>query len=416
MALQVESNVKIIKSGNIPIAWNGTTGLKEGEMAFGFITADNKYHLYGNSQGTVVDLVEASQSELQALDSVLTQGNTSNKSIVLTGTEYETLNNDATFNSDGISFIKRHDGDSSVKIKNDIKIDGVGTSTSAVFSNTKASFTSGMGTVEMSVGTGFTDLDKPVLSANPNRTIVDADKTTMRNAINVYAKTEVYTKSETDSAIDTKLSSVFKFKGTVETVADLPEKAATGDTYQVTADGKLYAWDGDEWHNLSFVVDLSKYYTSEQVDVFLATINSTLEQHTTQIGTLTTDVADLKTRMTTAEGKVTDLETAVGGKQDKFATLTKTGATLQGITLDSSSDNIFRIAAATGNSLTLTASSIDLGAGSGRVIVTPKTGEPDGTAKISNVSIPEANTDAANKKYVDDSIADVTVELVVSEI
>lgn len=377
MALQVQSNVKIIKSGNIPVAWNGTTGLKEGEMAFGLITADNKYHLYGNSQGTVVDLIEASQSELQALDSVLAQGNSSTKSIVLIGTEYETLNNDATFSSDGLNFIKRHDGDSTIKIKNDIKIDGVGTGRSAVFSDTKASFVAGMATVEMSSDTGFTDNNKPVLSANPSRTIVDSDKATMRNAINVYAKTEVYTKEETDSVIDTKLSSVFKFKGTVETIADLPENAATGDTYQVTADGKLYAWDGDEWHNLSFVVDLSKYYTSEQVDVFLASINSTLEQHTTQIGTLTTDVADLKSRMTTVEGK-----------QDKFATLE----------YPDDATTTLRMATGTERSTLKLATMAN------------------SDIKLVGLATPDTDNSAANKKYVDDSIADLTVELTIPEI
>lgn len=414
MALQVESNVKIIKSGNIPIAWNGTTGLKEGEMAFGLITADNKYHLYGNSQGTVVDLVEASQSELQALDSVLTQGNESNKSIVLkdatesttttlTGYYVETKLDD-THNS--------HMDDGGVHVTSGLE--------TAVVSSSSVSLTkeeeSSSKKVSMSLTNGFSDNNKPVLSANPDRTIADADKTTMRNAINVYAKTEVYTKGETDSAIDTKLSSVFKFKGTVDAVADLPTDAATGDTCQVTADGKLYAWDGDEWHNLSFVVDLSKYYTSEQIDVSLAAINTTIEGHTTQIGTLTTDVTDLKTRMTTAEGKITALETGAASKQDKFATLTKTGDTLQGITLDSSSDSIFRISAATGNKMSFSASGIDLGAGSGKVSVIAKTGEPDGTARLSDVSAPEANTDAANKKYVDDAVADISVELIVAEI
>lgn len=45
-------NVKRITSGNIPT----TDNLKPGELAFGLINVDGKHHIYGNSNGSVVDL------------------------------------------------------------------------------------------------------------------------------------------------------------------------------------------------------------------------------------------------------------------------------------------------------------------------------------------------------------------------
>ena len=42
--LKLFSNIKLIKSGNVPT----TSDLEIGEAAFGRITGDGKYHIYGN--------------------------------------------------------------------------------------------------------------------------------------------------------------------------------------------------------------------------------------------------------------------------------------------------------------------------------------------------------------------------------
>ena len=52
MAIQLLSNVKIITSGQMPTPDN----LQPGEAAFGKLTSDGKYHLFGNSDGEVVDI------------------------------------------------------------------------------------------------------------------------------------------------------------------------------------------------------------------------------------------------------------------------------------------------------------------------------------------------------------------------
>lgn len=68
MAIQLMSNVKIITSGTTPT----TTNLLPGQAAFGKLTADGKYHLFGNTgegggAGKVVDIVLDTYSSLQIL-------------------------------------------------------------------------------------------------------------------------------------------------------------------------------------------------------------------------------------------------------------------------------------------------------------------------------------------------------------
>ena len=73
-------------------------------------------------------------------------------------------------------------------------------------------------------------------------------------------KDSVYTKQE----IDAKLSSLFTYKGSVKTQADLPDNANIGDTYNVEDTGANYAWNGTEWDKLSETIDLTPYLTKEE--------------------------------------------------------------------------------------------------------------------------------------------------------
>lgn len=83
---------------------------------------------------------------------------------------------------------------------------------------------------------------------------------------------------ETEESVDEKLtqyakksdiSSVYKYKGSVETYDDLPtENQQIGDVYNVETDDSIHnikegdnvAWDGAKWDVLSGTVDLSNYY------------------------------------------------------------------------------------------------------------------------------------------------------------
>lgn len=71
-----------------------------------------------------------------------------------------------------------------------------------------------------------------------------------------YGITDAYTKTE----VDAKVSSVYKFKGNVDTYFDLPSSNNTiGDTYNVTETGANYSWTGTDWDKLSETVDLTPY-------------------------------------------------------------------------------------------------------------------------------------------------------------
>ena len=88
----------------------------------------------------------------------------------------------------------------------------------------------------------------------------------VNNLTNYYKKNETYTKTE----VDNKVSSVYKYRGTVATYNDLPSTNLTiGDVYNVESDDSNYAWNGTAWDKLGGNVDLSNYYTKSQTDILV---------------------------------------------------------------------------------------------------------------------------------------------------
>ncbi len=82
------------------------------------------------------------------------------------------------------------------------------------------------------------------------------------NAEDVYTKTEV----------DSKLSSVYKYQGSVADFDSLPtENLTAGDVYNTEATGDNYAWTGTEWDKLAGMVDLSEYAKSADVTTEITT-------------------------------------------------------------------------------------------------------------------------------------------------
>lgn len=62
------------------------------------------------------------------------------------------------------------------------------------------------------------------------------------------------------SAIDSAVSSVYKYKGSVASYSDLPSTGLTiGDVYNVEDTGDNYAWNGSAWDKLAGTIDLSGY-------------------------------------------------------------------------------------------------------------------------------------------------------------
>ena len=140
-----------------------------------------------------------------------------------------------------------------------------------------------------------------------------ADKST---TLSGYGITDAYTKAEVDS----KLSSVYKFKGSVSTYNDLPLQGnSIGDVYNVEDTGANYAFTGDDWDKLSETFDLTSYLTKSEASITYATktelstkadnseLNNyvTSESLTSQLN-LKANIADLSTVATS--GSYNDLE------------------------------------------------------------------------------------------------------------
>lgn len=92
------------------------------------------------------------------------------------------------------------------------------------------------------------------------------------------------------SDIAAAVVSVYKFKGTVVTEADLPTSGnAIGDVWNVNDTGKNFAWDGVEWDSLGGDVE---YTTLEEVKAFVMPSIFALERKTTQNASAITFKAD----------------------------------------------------------------------------------------------------------------------------
>ena len=123
------------------------------------------------------------------------------------------------------------------------------------------------------------DLDLATSKATQSALNLKADKA---DTLAGYGITDAYTKEE----VEARLSSVYKFKGSVPTYDNLPsENNIIGDVYNVEDTGSNYAWDGEKWDKLSETIDLTPYalksttlagygitdaYTKEEVDVKIA--------------------------------------------------------------------------------------------------------------------------------------------------
>lgn len=79
--------------------------------------------------------------------------------------------------------------------------------------------------------------------------------------------------NDVEDAIKKHLSSIMHYKGSVNTVDDLPiVDNVAGDVYNVIKTDDNYAWTGTAWDKLGATVDLSNFYTKKEVDDKLALI------------------------------------------------------------------------------------------------------------------------------------------------
>ena len=75
--------------------------------------------------------------------------------------------------------------------------------------------------------------------------------------------------------IESKVSSVYKYVGSVTNKELLPTSANIGDVYNIEDTGMNYAWDGYKWDELGGLTDLTNYVTKEE-------LTKDLEQYSTK--------------------------------------------------------------------------------------------------------------------------------------
>jgi hypothetical protein len=122
-----------------------------------------------------------------------------------------------------------------------------------------------------------------------------------------------YTKEE----VDNKISSVYNFKGSVQTHNDLPSTAENGDVYNIIDTGMNYAWTGTEWDSLGIDIDLSTYYTKTEVDEIIEQGKTEINE---QLKDINKDISNLQDRCKETESNITVLNDI---KADKETTYTK---------------------------------------------------------------------------------------------
>ena len=111
-------------------------------------------------------------------------------------------------------------------------------------------------------------IDNQIKSDITNLQSTKADKAT---TLAGYGITDAYTKTE----VDAKVSSVYRFRGSVATYANLPTTGqVVGDVWNVEDTGANYAWSGSEWDKLSETVDLTPYLTKADAARTYATITT----------------------------------------------------------------------------------------------------------------------------------------------
>ena len=101
---------------------------------------------------------------------------------------------------------------------------------------------------------------------NPDITMKWTQITNTPSTLAGYGITDAATKAELEEVIE-EISHAFEYKGSVETYADLEaiEDPKIGDVWNVIETGKNYAWSGTEWDDLGGVVDLSNYWSKDEL-------------------------------------------------------------------------------------------------------------------------------------------------------
>lgn len=134
------------------------------------------------------------------------------------------------------------------------------------------------------------------------------------------------------SALSTKLTSIFKFKGSKDNLDAIQaiESPETGDVYHNSANGGEYVYDGTQWELLGLSIDLEPY--AKTVDVTSA-INTAKEDLEGQITTATADLqGKIDTKVATEAGKSLVADTLIDQITQNKTDIASLTTTVEGLT------------------------------------------------------------------------------------
>ena len=111
------------------------------------------------------------------------------------------------------------------------------------------------------------------LSGAPTAVSAFTNDSGYQTAANVKTTVEGYgyqTASQVQSAINTSVATVYRYKGSVSAVGNLPTSGNTvGDVYNVTATGMNYVWTGSVWDALGSELNVEAI-TNAEIDTIVA--------------------------------------------------------------------------------------------------------------------------------------------------
>lgn len=133
-------------------------------------------------------------------------------------------------------------------------------------------------------------------------------------------------------AIKDSIGTVYKYRGSVDTVADLPGNAEQGDVYDVIETGSNYAWTGTGWDALGVTADLSAYLRASGTAVFQdGTLTIKGDNHPLVIeGMAGTSATGLQVKDSLGAGE-TDLEHYATGDRYGSRLVNRTAAGNEGV-------------------------------------------------------------------------------------
>lgn len=239
----------------------------------------------------------------------------------------------------------------------------------------------------------------------------DISQADVETWINSKVSAEVSTLDEKISAIENKLTAIFTFKGSKDTLAEIQaiENPAVGDVYHNKENAGEYVYDGTSWEFLGINIDLSSYAKTEDVTSAISTAKTELtasigeakedlqgkidqkvdkadgkslvdDTLIDQIGQNKVDIEGLTAKISTAEGKISNLEESVTNLQANLGDLTVKGVDTtasNGVALSLSEGNVgvsvnaANLAAAVKPELNLKSDDVKLSAAIGGTVEAP---------------------------------------------